>query len=99
MRSKSLAAVERSLNAIGDARVRLEEALIEMYLAGVSVRRVEDIAETLWGTGHTGVAFVGIRPPMVIGGFPDGQSWRPSDCGLQYVAGIAHRVVEQTWSC
>ena len=26
------------------------EALIEMYLADVSVRRVEDITETLWGT-------------------------------------------------
>ena len=28
----------------------VEEALIEMYLAGVSVRRVEDITELLWGT-------------------------------------------------
>src|SRR6266851_4591140 len=28
----------------------VEEALIEMYLAGVSVRRVEDITEVLWGT-------------------------------------------------
>ena len=28
----------------------VEEALIEMYLAGVSVRRVEDISEALWGT-------------------------------------------------
>ena len=28
----------------------IEEALIEMYLAGVSVRRVEDITEALWGT-------------------------------------------------
>lgn len=27
----------------------VEEALIEMYLAGVSVRRVEDISEMLWG--------------------------------------------------
>ena len=27
----------------------MEEALIEMYLAGVSVQRVEDITETLWG--------------------------------------------------
>ena len=37
----------------------VEEALIEMYLAGVSVRRVEDITEALWGTkvspGTTGV--------------------------------------------
>lgn len=28
----------------------IEEALIEMYLAGVSVRRIEDITEALWGT-------------------------------------------------
>jgi Transposase, Mutator family len=28
----------------------VEEALVEIYLAGVSVRRVEDITEALWGT-------------------------------------------------
>jgi len=28
----------------------VEEAIIEMYLAGVSVRRVEDITQALWGT-------------------------------------------------
>ena len=28
----------------------VEEALVEMYLAGVSVRRVEDITEALWGS-------------------------------------------------
>jgi transposase-like protein len=28
----------------------VEEGLVEMYLAGVSVRRVEDITEALWGT-------------------------------------------------
>ena len=28
----------------------IEEALMEMYLAGVSVRRVEDVTEALWGT-------------------------------------------------
>jgi transposase-like protein len=28
----------------------VEEALVEMYLAGVSERRVEDITEALWGT-------------------------------------------------
>lgn len=30
--------------------ISVEEALIEMYLAGVSVRRVEDISEALWGS-------------------------------------------------
>ena len=28
----------------------VEKALMEMYLAGVSVRRAEDITESLWGT-------------------------------------------------
>lgn len=28
----------------------IEEPLIEIYLEGVSVRRVEDITEALWGT-------------------------------------------------
>jgi transposase-like protein len=28
----------------------VEEALVEMYLAGVSVRRIENITEALWGT-------------------------------------------------
>ena len=28
----------------------IEESLIKMYLAGVSVRRVEDITQALWGT-------------------------------------------------
>ncbi len=31
----------------------VEEALIEMYLTGVSVRRVEDITEALWGSKVT----------------------------------------------
>ncbi len=30
--------------------ISVEEALVEMYLAGVSVRRVEDTTEALWGT-------------------------------------------------
>ena len=30
--------------------ISVEEAMVQMYLAGVSVRRVEDITEALWGT-------------------------------------------------
>lgn len=29
--------------------ISVEEAIVEMYLAGVSTRRIEDIAEALWG--------------------------------------------------
>lgn len=28
----------------------IEEAMIEMYLAGVSTRRIEDVSDVLWGT-------------------------------------------------
>ena len=30
----------------------VEEAIIEMYLAGVSTRRIEDVSEILWGAGR-----------------------------------------------
>src|SRR5215203_1844210 len=42
--------VEETLNAMLDAEADQLCALIEMYLAGISVRRVEDITEALWGT-------------------------------------------------
>lgn len=29
----------------------VEKAIIEMYLAGVSTRRVEDVSDILWGAG------------------------------------------------
>ena len=41
---------QRSSNATRRRESSVEEALIEMYLAGVSVRRVEDITEALWGS-------------------------------------------------
>lgn len=37
--------IEETLNNLLD-----QKALIEMYLAGVSVHRVEDITEALWGS-------------------------------------------------
>ena len=41
---------DRDHRAISATGISVEEALVEMYLAGVSVRRVEDITEALWGT-------------------------------------------------
>ena len=38
----------------------VEEALIKMYLAGVSMRRVEDITEALWGTRVSASAVSGM---------------------------------------
>ena len=52
----------------------VEEALIEMYLAVVSVRRVEDITEALWGT--------------LVGAFPDGQlALNLAAARLRHIAG------------
>ena len=31
----------------------VEEAIIEMHLAGVSTRRIEDVSEVLWGAGFS----------------------------------------------
>lgn len=31
--------------------ISVEEAIVEMYLAGVSTRRIEDVSEILWGAG------------------------------------------------
>ena len=44
----------------------MEEALIEMYLAGVSVRRVEDITEALWGS-KVSPATISERSPLSQG--------------------------------
>ena len=38
----------------------VEEALVEMYLAGVSMRRVEDITEALWGARVSASAVSGM---------------------------------------
>ena len=44
----------------------VEEALIERYLAGVSVRRVEDITEALWGTKVSASGSPVRRPPYSL---------------------------------
>jgi len=47
---RTLAFETRIIERYRRKEASVEEALIEMYLAGVSVRRVEDITEALWGT-------------------------------------------------
>lgn len=69
----------------------VEESLMEMYLAGVSVRRVEDITEALWGTRVSAGAVSRLnqkvyarieawRNEPIEGRYPYGVEPRPS-CG------------------
>ena len=44
----------------------VEEALIEMYLAGVSVRRVEDISEALWGSKVSASTISGLNKKAYV---------------------------------
>lgn len=46
----------------------VEEATIEMYLTGVSVRRVEDITEALWGSNVSPSTISAMNPKIFIAG-------------------------------
>lgn len=64
----------------------VEEALIEMYLAGVSVRRVEDISEALWGSRVSASTISGLNKKAYV--HPDGNSALMLVCArLRYDAG------------
>jgi putative transposase len=52
----------------------VEEALIEMYLAGVSVRRVEDITQALWGT-RVSASTVSDLNQKIYGKMATGRFW------------------------
>lgn len=65
----------------------VEESLIEMYLAGVSVRRVEDVTELLWGWKHVRgwhllEAQLGRRDDQRVGagGHRRERRWLPCEC-------------------
>ncbi len=59
------------------------EALVEMYLAGVSVRRVEDITEALWGTRVSPGTVSRLNKKV----YEQIEAWRnrPLTCGYPYV--------------
>lgn len=58
----------------------VEEALIEMYLAGVSMRRVEDITEALWGV-RTSAGTVSSMAQKVYGQI---DAWRNRPIGGEH---------------
>ena len=61
----------------------VEEALVEMYLAGVSVRRVEDITEALWGTRVSPATVSRLNAQI----YEDIEKWlkKPIECKHPYV--------------
>ena len=58
----------------------VEESLIEMYLAGVSVRRVEDVTELLWGS-RVSASTVSSLNQKVYGKI---EEWRNRPIGGEY---------------
>lgn len=73
----------------------VEEALVEMYLAGVSVRRVEDITEALWGTRVSPGTVSNLNKKI----YAKIEAWRhrriEGDHPYLYLDGI---VMKRTWS-
>ncbi len=73
----------------------VEEALIEMYLAGVSVRRVEDITEALWGTKVSPSTISDLNKKV----YPHIEAWRnrPVDGEHPYVY-LDGIVLKRSWA-
>lgn len=73
----------------------VEEALMEMYLAGVSVRRVEDITEALWGTRVSAGTISNLNKQL----YERIEAWRnrPIEGGYPYVY-LDGIVLKRTWA-
>ena len=69
----------------------VEEALIEMYLAGVSVRRVEDITEALWGTKVSPSTISELNKKV----YRHIEAWRNRPIEGDYLDGI---VLKRSWA-
>lgn len=61
----------------------IEEAMIEMYLAGVSTRRIEDVSEALWGASVSAQTVSNLNEKA----FKSIEEWRcrPLECEYPYV--------------
>ena len=82
----------------------VEEAIIEMRLAGVSTRHIEDVSEIMWGAGVS----VGAVSNLNEKAFKAVDEWRcrPSTCECPYVyidgiylnaAGAAPTRMSRSW--
>ena len=73
----------------------VEEALMEMCLAGVSVRRIEDIIEVLWGTRASPSTVAELNKKMDVR--IDGWRNAPNEGEHPYVY-LDGVVMKQTWA-
>lgn len=72
----------------------VEEAMIEMYLAGVSVRRVEDITEALWGTKVSPATVSNINKQI----YDRIESWRNQPITEEYpYVYLDGTILKRTW--
>lgn len=72
----------------------IEEALIEMYLAGVSVRRVEDITEALWGTKVSPTTISDLNKRL----YKKIDEWRNRDIKQEYpYVYLDGTILKRTW--
>ncbi len=72
----------------------VEEAIIEMYLAGVSTRRIEDVSEILWGAGVSAGTVSNLNDKA----FKSVDEWRcrPLTCEYPYVY-VDGIYLKQSW--
>ena len=75
--------------------ISIEEAIVvQMYLAGVSVRRVEDITEALWGTRVSSGTVSNLNRKVYV----HIERWRnqaiEGDCAYVYLDGLA---LKRSW--
>jgi putative transposase len=74
--------------------ISIEEAIVQMYLAGVSVRRVEDITEALWGTRVSSGTVSALNQKV----YTHIERWRTQpiegECAYVYLDGL---VLKRSW--
>ena len=72
----------------------VEEALVEMYLAGVSTRKVEDITEILWDTKISAAAVSKLNKKV----YPKIEQWRQRKLTGQYpYVYVDGTVIKRNW--
>ena len=74
--------------------ISIEEAIVQMYLAGVSVQRVEDITEALWGTRVSSGTVSNLNRKV----YEHIERWRnqaiEGECAYVYLDGLA---LKRSW--